>query len=83
LEKVEVKIDAVKKKKKKDFEEIEIMDDLDPCSYLLGIIWVFDNNVILNLKEMHISFETNTLFIIYPLDPTKGDKCNEPINEYE
>jgi hypothetical protein len=42
---------------------------------------VFDNNVILNLKQRQMSFEMDTLCVISSLDLTKGDKYNEPVNE--
>jgi hypothetical protein len=45
-------------KMKAYFEVIEIMDDFDPYPSLLGIDWAFDNNVVLNLKKRHMSFET-------------------------
>jgi hypothetical protein len=40
-----------------------------------------DNNVVLNLKKRHMSFETDTLCVIAPLDPNEGDRYNEPMNE--
>jgi hypothetical protein len=46
---VELNIEEVKRKEY--FEAIEIMDDLEPFPYLLGIDWEFDNNAILNLKK--------------------------------
>jgi hypothetical protein len=38
----------------------------NPYPNLLGIEWEFDNNVVLNLKQRHMSFEMDTL-------PIKGD----------
>jgi len=58
------------------------MDDLSPYPTLLGIDWEFDNSVLLQLKQRHMSFETDTLCIIAPLDPNEGDRYNEPVNEY-
>jgi hypothetical protein len=76
LEQVEVNIDGVKTKV--DFEKvIEIMDDSYPYPTLLGIDGEFDNNVVLNLKQWHMSFETDTLRIIVSLDPNEGDIYNE------
>jgi hypothetical protein len=57
------------------------MDDSDPYPNLLGIDWAFDYNAILNLKQWHISFETNTWHIIVSLDPNEGDMYNNPMNE--
>jgi hypothetical protein len=65
-------------KTKEYFEVIDIMDDLDLCHALLGIDWAFNNNVVLNLKKQHISFEMDTLCVIVPLDPNEGDKYNNP-----
>jgi hypothetical protein len=71
LEQVEVNIEGVKTKV--DFEVIEIMDESDPYPALLGIDWAFDNNVVLNLKKRQMSFETDTLCVVMPLDPYEGD----------
>jgi hypothetical protein len=57
------------------------MDESDTYPALLGIDWAFDNNVVLNLKKRQISFETNTLHVVTPLDPYEGDKYNEPVDE--
>jgi hypothetical protein len=64
-----------------NFEFIEIMDESDPYPTLLGIDWAFENNAVLNLKKMHISFETDTLCVVVPLDPYEGDCYNETIYE--
>jgi hypothetical protein len=79
LEQVEVNIEGVKTKD--DFEVIEIMDDSDPYPALLGIDWAFDNNAVLNLKKRQMSFETDTLRMVTPLDPYEGDIYNEPVDE--
>jgi hypothetical protein len=76
---VEVNIEGVKTKA--DFEVIEIMDESDPYPALLGIDWAFDNNVVLNLKKRQMSFETDTLCVVAPLDPYEGDWYNEPVDE--
>ena len=68
-------------KTKAYFELIDIMDDYDPYPTLLGIDWAFDNNVVLNLKKKHVSFKTNSLCVITPLDPNEGDKYNELVHE--
>jgi galactose-1-phosphate uridylyltransferase len=68
-------------KVKVDFEVIEIMDDYYPYPSLLGIDWAFDNNVVLNLKKQQMSFETNTMRVITPLDPNEWDKYNESVDE--
>jgi hypothetical protein len=44
-----VNIEGVKTKAY--FEVIEIMDDSDPYPTLLGIDWIFENNIVLNLKK--------------------------------
>jgi hypothetical protein len=66
---------------KANFEVMEIMDDSDPHSTLLGIDWAFDNNVVLNLKKRQMSFETDTLHMVAPLDPYEGDQYNDPMDE--
>jgi hypothetical protein len=71
-----VNIEGVKTKV--DFEVIEIMDESDPYPALLGIDWAFENNVVLNLKKRQMSFETDTLCVVMPLDPYEGDHYNDP-----
>jgi hypothetical protein len=60
-------------RKKANFEVIKIMDESDPYLKLLGIDWVFDNNAVLNLKKRQMSFETNALCMVVPLDPYEGN----------
>jgi hypothetical protein len=79
LEKLEVNIEGVKMKD--DFEVMEIMDDSNPYHVLLGIDWAFENNAMLNLKNQHISFETDTQCVIAPLYPNEGDWYNESVDE--
>ena len=39
-----------------EFEVIDILEDVNPYQYLLGIYLAFVKNVIMNLKEIHMSF---------------------------
>jgi len=49
-----------------DFEVIEIVDDNNPYSMLLGLDWAFDMDVVINLKKCIMTFERKELrFIIY------------------
>lgn len=68
-------------KTKADFEVIEIMNDSDPYPMLLGVDWTFDNNAMLNMKKRQMSFETDILRMITPLDPDEGDIYNELVDE--
>jgi hypothetical protein len=36
---------------------------------------------VLNLKKRQMSFETDTLCMVTPLDPYEGDIYNEPVDE--
>jgi hypothetical protein len=72
---VEVNIEGVKTKAK--FEVIEFMDESNPYSTLLHIDWAFENNAMLNLKKRQMSFETDTLCVVVPLDSYEGDWYNE------
>jgi hypothetical protein len=56
------------------------MDDSDPYPALLGIDWDFDNNVVLNFKKRQMSFVTDTLCVIAPLDPYEGDRYNDLVD---
>ena len=55
-----------------DFEVIEIIDDSNPFSALLGIDWAFDNLAVINLKKKQMTFEGHNIRIIAPLDPSMG-----------
>ena len=57
-----------------DFEVIEIIDDSTPYPALLGIDWAFDNQVIINLKKKTMSFESNVIQVIGPLEPALGPR---------
>jgi hypothetical protein len=74
-----VNIERVKTKAK--FKVIEIMDESHPYPYFLGINCNFDNNATLNLKNHQMSFETDTIFMVSPLDPYEDDRYNELVNE--
>jgi hypothetical protein len=39
-----------------DFKFIDIMDERDPYTMLLGIEWDFDNNVVVDLKKETMTF---------------------------
>jgi len=65
-----------------DFEVIEIVDDSNSYPALLGIDWVFDRDVVINLKKRDMTFEKKELRVIVPLDPTKGVRYIEPVGDY-
>jgi hypothetical protein len=79
VENVEVNIDGVKTKAY--FEVIDIMDEKDHYPAFIGIDWAFYNKAVFNLKQRKISFETEELHVVAPLDPTEGDRFTEPIND--
>ena len=68
-------------KTKAELKFIEIMDESHPYPYFLGINCNFDNNATLNLKNHQMSFETDTIFMVSPLDPYEDDRYNEIVNE--
>jgi hypothetical protein len=57
------------------------MDESDPYLALLGIDWAFNINVVLNLKKNKMSFETDMLHMVSPLDPYEDDRYNELVDE--
>jgi hypothetical protein len=63
---------------KEDFEVIEIVDDTTPYPVLLGLDCVFDNQAIINLKTMKMTFESGEYRVIVPLDPSEGERFVEP-----
>ena len=64
-----------------DFEVIEIIDDSNPYTALLGIEWAIDNAVVINLKKRQIPFEGKGLRVIVPLDPSQGERYTEPLRD--
>ena len=66
-----------------DFEVIEIVDDNNPYTALLGIDWATEMNGVINLKKCKIIFEKNSLRVVVPLDPAEGLRYTKPMREYE
>lgn len=56
-----------------EFEVIQIVDDTDPYSTLLGLDWAIDMGGIINLKRRSMVFENSGTRDVVPLDPTKGE----------
>jgi hypothetical protein len=61
-----------------DFEVIEIVDDSQPYTTLMGLEWDFDNQAIINLKRREMIFEVGDLNVTTPLDPSEGHRYIEP-----
>jgi hypothetical protein len=49
-----------------DFEVIEIMDDIQPYPKFMGLIWVFDNQEIIKLKNREMRFKFESYCTIRP-----------------
>ena len=62
---------------------IEIIDDTNPFSALLGIDWAFDNLTVINLKKKKMTFDGHNIRIIAPLDPSMGPRYSKPIRAEE
>lgn len=62
---------------------IEIVDDNNPYSMILGIDWATDMNGVISLKKKNIVFEKKFLHIVVPLDLVEGSCYTEPISDYE
>ena len=63
---------------KADFEVIEIVDDTTPYPTLLGLDWAFENQTIINLKTMKMTFKLGEYRVIAQLYPSKGERFVEP-----
>jgi len=72
-------VDIIGARTHADFEVIEIMDDSNPYSALLGLDWEIDMNGIINLKKWKMIFEKNSLRVVIPLDPAEGAHYTEPV----
>ena len=66
-----------------DFEVIEIVDDNNPYSMLLGIDWATEMNRVINLKKRKMIFEKKSLRVVIPLDPAEGSHYTELVCNYE
>ena len=61
------------------FEVIEIIDDSNTYSALLGIEWEMENSTVINLKKRQMTFEGKYLRVIVPLDPSQGERYIKPL----
>jgi hypothetical protein len=59
------------------FEVIELVDSTTPYPALLGLDWEFDNQTIINLKTIKMTFESGEYRFISPLDPSEGERFIE------
>jgi hypothetical protein len=64
-----------------DFEVIEIVDDSCPYPALLGIDWPFKNSTVVDLKKRRMTFDSDGLRVIAPLDLDEGPRYIDPIKE--
>lgn len=62
-----------------NFEVIEIFNDSNPYSTLLGIYLVIDMNGVITLKKRRTSFERKSLLVIVPLDHAEGAHYTKPV----
>jgi hypothetical protein len=76
LKGVTVDLDGVHTKA--NFEVIEIVDDTTPYLTLLGLDWAFENQAIIKLKTRKMTFESGEYRVIFPLDPSEGERFIEP-----
>jgi hypothetical protein len=60
------------------FEVIKILDENTPYPTLLGFDWAFDNQTIIDFKNIWTVFEVDELKVATPLDPTEGIRYVEP-----
>jgi len=60
---------------------IKIVDDSNLYPTLLGLDWAFSNMAIINLKRRKMTFESNNMRVIVPLDPSQGERYTKPIKE--
>ena len=63
-----------------DFEVIEIVDDTNPYTALLGIDWEIDNQTIINLKKRILSFKDSEIRVVAPIDPLEGNRYVEHVH---
>jgi len=54
------------------------VDDTTPYPTLLGLDWMFENQIIINLKTKKMTFESGEYRVIAPLVPSEGERLLEP-----
>jgi len=54
-----------------DFEVTEKVDGTTPYPSLLGLVWEFDNQAMINLNTWKTTIELGEYRVIAPLDPQK------------
>ena len=59
------------------FEFIEIVDDSQPYTTLMGLEWALENQAIIELKWRKMIFEVGDLKFTAPLDPSEGKRYIE------
>lgn len=64
------------------FKVIEIVDDKNPYTTLLGIYWAIKMNGVINLKKCKMIFEKKYLRVVLPLDPLEGSCYMELMHDY-
>jgi hypothetical protein len=57
-----------------DFEFIDIIGYKDPYFALLGINWSYDNYAVIDLNKDTMTFESEGIKVVQPLDPYVGPK---------
>ena len=78
-----IMVDIIGVKVRVDFEVIQIVEDADPYTTLLGLDWAIDMGGIINLKKRSMVFENEGMRVMVPLDPAKGERYKEPVREEE
>ena len=63
-----------------DFKVIDIVDDTNPYSALLGIDWAKDNQTIITFKKMILSFEYSEIRVVAPIDPLEAQRYVEHVH---
>ena len=66
-----------------NFEEIEIVEDVDPYHALPRLDWAIDIEGVINLKKCSMVFENKGTRVIVPLDPAECAQYTEPAYEEE
>jgi hypothetical protein len=77
----DVEVDLARVKTYIDFEVINIMDEKDPYLSLLGIDWAYDNYGVIDLKKKTMTFDSDGIRVIQPLDPYQGPWYIEPVDD--
>ena len=63
-----------------DFKFIDIIDETNTYTVIIGIYWEIYNQTIINFKKRILSFKYSELRVVAPIDSLEGKRYVEPVH---